>query len=58
VNDNPQATSVRHRDRVIAALHHEALDRCPMQISFTPEFSVRLRATSRRASLPGLAPQP
>jgi uroporphyrinogen decarboxylase len=44
VNDNPQATSVRHRDRVIAALHHEALDRCPMQISFTPEFSVRLRA--------------
>jgi uroporphyrinogen decarboxylase len=35
---------VRHRDRVIAALHHEALDRCPMQISFTPEFAVRLRA--------------
>ncbi len=35
---------MRHRDRVLAALHHEALDRCPMQISFTPEFAERLRA--------------
>ena len=26
------------------ALNHEATDRCPMQISFTPEFAVRLRA--------------
>jgi uroporphyrinogen decarboxylase len=26
------------------ALHHEAPDRCPMQISFTPEFATRLRA--------------
>jgi uroporphyrinogen decarboxylase len=35
---------VRHRDRVIAALSHEEPDRCPMQISFTPEFADRLRA--------------
>lgn len=35
---------MRHRDRVIAALAHEASDRCPMQISFTPEFADRLRA--------------
>jgi uroporphyrinogen decarboxylase len=35
---------VRHRDRVIAALSHEEPDRCPMQISFTPEFANRLRA--------------
>jgi uroporphyrinogen decarboxylase len=33
-----------HRDRVAAALNHEAPDRCPMQISFTPEFAARLRA--------------
>jgi len=26
------------------ALHHETPDRCPMQISFTPEFAERLRA--------------
>lgn len=37
-------TEVRHRDRVAAALAHEAPDRCPMQISFTPEFADRLRA--------------
>ena len=28
----------------MAALSHEAPDRCPMQISFTPEFADRLRA--------------
>lgn len=33
-----------HRERVIAALSHEPPDRCPMQISFTPEFADRLRA--------------
>jgi uroporphyrinogen decarboxylase len=33
-----------HRDRVAAALGHETPDRCPMQISFTPEFATRLRA--------------
>ena len=35
---------MRHRDRVLAALSHEPPDRCPMQISFTPEFAERLRA--------------
>lgn len=37
-------TDVRHRERVLLALNHEAPDRCPMQISFTPEFAARLRA--------------
>ena len=31
-----------HRERVITALTHEKPDRCPMQISFTPEFADRL----------------
>lgn len=35
---------MKHRDRVLAALRHETPDRCPMQISFTPEFAARLRA--------------
>jgi uroporphyrinogen decarboxylase len=35
---------MKHRDRVLAALHHEEPDRCPMQISFTPEFAARLEA--------------
>ncbi len=35
---------MKPRDRVLMALHHEAPDRCPMQISFTPEFAARLRA--------------
>ncbi len=34
---------MNHRERVIAALNHEQPDRCPMQISFTPEFAARLR---------------
>lgn len=34
---------MRHRERVLAALSHEEPDRCPMQISFTPEFADRLR---------------
>jgi uroporphyrinogen decarboxylase len=34
---------MKHRDRVMMALSHEEPDRCPMQISFTPEFAVRLR---------------
>jgi uroporphyrinogen decarboxylase len=34
---------MRHRDRVLIALHHEEPDRCPMQISFTPEFASRLK---------------
>jgi uroporphyrinogen decarboxylase len=34
---------MKHRDRVLMALNHETPDRCPMQISFTPEFASRLR---------------
>lgn len=33
---------MEHRDRVATALSHERPDRCPMQISFTPEFADRL----------------
>jgi uroporphyrinogen decarboxylase len=35
---------MKHRERVIAALNHEQPDRCPMQVSFTPEFAARLEA--------------
>jgi uroporphyrinogen decarboxylase len=35
---------MKHRDRVLMALHHETPDRCPMQASFTPEFAERLKA--------------
>lgn len=35
---------VKSRDRVAMALNHEQPDRCPMQVSFTPEFADRLRA--------------
>jgi uroporphyrinogen decarboxylase len=35
---------MRHRERVLAALNHTEPDRCPMQISFTPEFATRLEA--------------
>jgi len=34
---------MKHRDRVITAINHKKPDRCPMQISFTPEFAERLR---------------
>jgi uroporphyrinogen decarboxylase len=34
---------MKHRERVQMALNHECPDRCPMQISFTPEFADRLR---------------
>lgn len=34
---------MKHRDRVLLALNHETPDRCPMQVSFTPEFASRLR---------------
>ena len=33
---------MKNRERVLAALNHEEPDRCPMQISFTPEFAERL----------------
>lgn len=35
---------MKPRERVKKALNHEEADRCPMQISFTPEFADRLRA--------------
>ena len=35
---------MKHGTRVLAALNRERPDRCPMQISFTPEFASRLRA--------------
>jgi hypothetical protein len=35
---------MKPRERVQMALLHQKLDRCPMQISFTPEFARRLRA--------------
>ena len=38
---------MKHRDRVLTALNHEEPDRCPMQISFTPEFAARLEADLR-----------
>ncbi|MBN2377297.1 MAG: hypothetical protein JXD22_12915 [Sedimentisphaerales bacterium] len=34
---------MKHRERVALALAHEESDRCPMQISFTPEFANRLK---------------
>lgn len=37
---------MKHRDRVAASLAREAPDRCPMQISFTPEFAARYRASA------------
>ena len=35
---------MKHRERVEMALNHERPDRCPMQVSFTPEFAQRLAA--------------
>jgi uroporphyrinogen decarboxylase len=34
---------MKHRERVLMSLNHQEPDRCPMQISFTPEFASRLR---------------
>jgi uroporphyrinogen decarboxylase len=34
---------MKHRDRVLQSLSHQQPDRCPMQISFTPEFAARMR---------------
>ena len=41
---------IKHRERVLTALNHEEPDRCPMQISFTPEFAARLEADLRLKS--------
>lgn len=38
---------MKHRERILMALNHEVPDRCPMQVSFTPEFAVRLREDMR-----------
>ena len=38
---------MNHRERIISALNHQTPDRCPMQISFTPEFAARLEADMR-----------
>lgn len=35
---------MKHRERIQMALNHEEPDRCPMQVSFTPEFAARLQA--------------
>jgi uroporphyrinogen decarboxylase len=35
---------MKPRERVEMTLQHEKPDRCPMQISFTPEFAARLRS--------------
>ena len=35
---------MNHRDRVMITLNHEKPDRCPMQISFTPEFARRIKS--------------
>jgi uroporphyrinogen decarboxylase len=35
---------MKHRERVLMALNHETPDRCPLQVSFTPEFAARLKA--------------
>lgn len=34
---------MKHRERVLTALAHQQPDRCPMEMSFTPEFARRLR---------------
>jgi uroporphyrinogen decarboxylase len=41
---------MKHRDRVLMALEHEQPDRCPMQISFTPEFAKRLEGDMQLGS--------
>lgn len=43
---------MKHRDRVITALDHEEPDRCPMQISCTPEFAARLQQGSSKPHNP------
>ncbi|MCX7670709.1 MAG: hypothetical protein N2439_11640, partial [Anaerolineae bacterium] len=47
---------MKHRERVWAALNRQVPDRCPMQISFTPEFAQRLRADlAQRGAAAGVA---
>ena len=42
--DREERNMMKHRDRVLTTLNHKEPDRCPMQISFTPEFAARLEA--------------
>lgn len=42
---------MKPRERVLAALSRETPDRCPMQISCTPEFAARLREDMQMRSL-------
>jgi uroporphyrinogen decarboxylase len=46
-SQNEEDKAMNHRERVLTALHREKPDRCPMQISFTPEFAKRLRQQMR-----------
>ena len=43
--------ALKHRERIMMALEHKQPDRCPMQISFTPEFALRLRKDIGRESV-------
>lgn len=43
--------TLSHRERVMMALGHKEPDRCPMQISFTPEFALRLRKDIGQANV-------
>jgi uroporphyrinogen decarboxylase len=42
---------MKHRKRVMKSLNHEEPDRCPMQVSFTPEFAERLRNSLELAGI-------
>jgi len=46
-----EAQKMKHRERVMMALDHKEPDRCPMQISFTPEFALRLRKDIGQSSI-------
>mgnify|MGYP001132264039 FL=1 len=45
---------MKHRERVELALNHQIADRCPMQISFTPEFAARLAKSLHLSQEEGL----
>lgn len=42
-----ESFQMKHRERVRLALQHQEPDRCPLQISFTPEFAARLKVDLR-----------
>jgi uroporphyrinogen decarboxylase len=47
---------MKSRERVELALNHEEPDRCPFQVSFTPEFAARLQKEKGIQSLKGHNP--